>query len=84
MEPFICKKYEKEFKKVADEIGERMGELRNGLAHSKLSFQLEAVHLHDIKIIEELIYAMRLKTIINDYKIIQKGIANLFDENMTI
>lgn len=84
MEPFVRKRYKGEFEEAVDGIGERMGEIRNGLAHSRLSLQFEAIHLDDLNIVEELLYAMRLKTILYDTTIVQKGINNLFGENFAI
>lgn len=41
-----------------EEICDRMNTVRNGIAHSRLDLNLEAIHLSDLKIIEELLYAM--------------------------
>ena len=84
MEPFVRKKYQSEFNEAVEGIGKRMGDMRNGLAHSDLFLRLEPIHLIDLKIVEELIYAMRLKTILQDPAIVQKGISNLFGESLDI
>ena len=44
-----------------EEICDRMNTVRNGIAHSRLNLNLEAIHLSDLKIIEELLYAMRFQ-----------------------
>lgn len=58
---FARRRYEGTYSVVTDGIAERMGIIRNGIAHSHIDLHFDAVHLSDIKIIEELIYAMRLK-----------------------
>ena len=61
-----------------------MGEFRNGIAHSRLDFHFEAIHLSDIKIIEELLYAVRLKSLRLQPTEIQKAINDLFLERLAI
>ena len=61
-----------------------MNTVRNGIAHSRLDLNLEAVHLSDLKIIEELLYAMRLQHLRVDTKSIQIGIKRLFGERISI
>jgi hypothetical protein len=80
----VGKKYNGKYEEIAEEIGSRMGEVRNGIAHDKLDWHFDAVHLCDIKIVEELLYAMILKDLHLDTKKIQKGINDLFDENFAI
>ena len=67
-----------------EEICDRMNTVRNGIAHSRLDLNLEAVHLSDLKIIEELLYAMRLQHLRVDTKSIQIGIKRLFGERISI
>lgn len=78
---FTRKRYEGTYSIVADGIAERMGIIRNGIAHSHIDLHFDAVHLSDIKIIEELIYAMRLRKIGLSDKECQKAINDLFGEN---
>ena len=87
MLPFVRTEYQGkfgEFEEVVKGIGARMGEMRNGLAHSKLSLQFGSVNISDLKIVEKLLYAMRLKTILHDTTIIQKGINNLFGGSVAL
>lgn len=84
IEPFIRKKYEGEIEDVINGIGKRMGNCRNGIAHGRLDFLIDPINLDDIKIIEELLYAMRLKSLSIDSTAIQKAINSLFCENMMI
>ena len=49
-----------------------------------MDLNLEAVHLSDLKIIEELLYAMRLQHLRVDTKSIQIGIKRLFGERISI
>ena len=82
MKPFVKKRYKGEYLDVVEEIGDRIGVVRNGVAHCKLDFELEAIHLADIKIIEELLYAMQLKHIGLTTHECHKAIGRLFRENI--
>ncbi len=84
MEPFIKANYGQDMKEVVRDLSARVGEIRNGIAHSKISFELDAIHLADIKIIEELNYAMRLKKAGVPENNIRKGINALFKENIAL
>ena len=84
MEPFIKSKYDGALDVTIEEICNRMNTVRNGIAHSRLDLNLEAVHLSDLKIIEELLYAMRLQYLRVDTKSIQIGIRRLFGERISI
>ena len=53
----------KPYEVLAEEIDHRVGKLRNDLAHDKLDWVFEAIQVTDIQVIEELIYAIRLKNI---------------------
>ncbi|MBQ7300955.1 MAG: hypothetical protein IJW77_14065 [Clostridia bacterium] len=82
MKPFVKKRFKGDYDDVVDEISERIGVVRNGVAHCKLDFKLEAVHLIDIIIMEELLYAMQLKHIgLTTYEC-HKAIGRLFRENI--
>ena len=61
-----------------------MNTVRNGIAHSRLDLNLEAIHLSDLKIIEELLYAMRLQYLHIGSRSIQIGIKKLFGENIAV
>lgn len=78
MEYFLKEEYEDDYEKTAKGVSIRIGEVRNGIAHSRLDLQLEAIHLADIKIVEKLIYAMRLKKIGIKSPQIQMAIQELF------
>ena len=71
-------------KTVVRDLSGRVGEIRNGIAHSKMNFELDAIHLADIKIIEELNYAIRLKKAGVPDNNIRKGINALFKENIAL
>lgn len=77
---FIEKKYVGVYDHVVAEISKRMGVIRNGIAHSKIDINFDAIHLCDIKIVEELIYALWLKKIGLANDTIQKAINSLFGE----
>lgn len=82
--PFIRHNYKGEYVEVVSDISERMHLLRNGLVHSRLDIELEAIHLADIKSMEELLYAMRFKALEMDVSKIQCAINELFKENLAI
>jgi len=82
MKPFVKKRYKGEYDSVVDEISERIGIVRNGVAHCRLDFELKAVHLSDILIMEELLYAMQLKHIGLTTHECHKAIGRLFRENI--
>ena len=52
--------------------------------HGKLDINMEPIVLSDIHIVEELIYVIRLKTIVKDEQKIQKAINSLFSENLAL
>lgn len=87
LKPFVRKAYGNisfSYNEKTDEISERMNEFRNYLAHSKLDFEIEAIHLCDLKMVEELTYAIRLKKLgLNVFKC-QKAINELFHENFAL
>lgn len=84
MLPFVRLKYSGTYSESVDGICERMGTVRNGIAHSRLDLRFDAIHLSDIKIVEELIYAIRLKRCGIKYEDIQKSINRIFMENIAL
>lgn len=50
------------YNSVIIEISQRMSKARNAFAHGEF-FTFDAIHLNDVKVIEKLIYVMRLKSI---------------------
>lgn len=75
---FINFYYEGDYSKVIDDISSRMGELRNSIAHNSLDVDYDAILLADIKIIEILLYTMRLKNLGLSDELCKKAINNLF------
>ena len=61
-----------------------MENIRNGIAHSIIDIEFEAVNLCDIKMIEELIYAMRLRQIGLTCINTQKAINSLYREDIPL
>lgn len=84
IKPFIKKRYSGEYEEIITELSSRMGEVRNGIAHSRLDLHFDAIHLCDIKIVEELLYAMRLKKLKLKTSEIQKAINDLFVEHIAL
>jgi hypothetical protein len=81
---FIGRKYTDTYTDAIYGISSRMGEVRNGIAHSRLDLQLDAIHLSDIRVIEELIYAIRLKKLSLNNLECKKAINGLFGENFAL
>ena len=75
---FIKKFYQEDFKKAIGGISDRMGELRNNIAHNSLDVEYDAILLSDIQIIEILLYVMRLKNLGLSDELCKKAINNLF------
>ena len=84
MEPFVTKRYEGYYEEIASDVSISINELRNGIAHSRLDIELEARHLTDIRVVEEMIYVIRLKNMEVENLTIQKIINELFKENLAI
>ena len=84
MAPILQKRYSGSYVEIVHNLSSRMGEFRNGIAHSRLDFHFEAIHLSDIKVIEELLYAVRLKSLRLKPTEIQKAINDLFLERLAI
>lgn len=84
MMPFVRLKYAGTYDDTIDGISERMGAVRNGIAHSHLDLRFDAIHLSDIKIVEELLYAIRMKQCHIKTVDIQKSINSIFRENIAI
>ena len=74
MLPFIRRKYVNNYEEAVDGISERMGTVRNGIAHSRLDFKIDAIHLSDLRIVQEILYVIRLKNMHLSTKEIQKAI----------
>jgi hypothetical protein len=84
MVPFVRNKYSGTYDDAINGVCERMGAVRNGIAHSRLDLRFDAIHLSDIKIVEELLYAIRLKQCDIETEKIQKSINDIFRENIAI
>ena len=84
MKPFLEKWYVGDYAGNIFNLSAQMGEFRNGIAHSRLDLRYEAIHLSDVRIVEELLYAMRLKKIGLQTSQIQKAISDLFVERIAV
>lgn len=76
--PFVINLYGKNDEDTLIGISERMGAMRNGIAHSRLDMDIKPIHIDDLKIIEVLIYAMWLKTISKDTSSVIGVLSDLF------
>ena len=84
MTPFLKKRYIGSYPEMVHNLSARTGDFRNGIAHSRLDLHFEAIHLSDIKIVEELLYAIRLKKLGLQTSEIQKAISDLFLERLAL
>ena len=82
MEPFVTRSFEGTYAEIIGEVSERVNTLRNGIAHSRLDFVMEACNMEDIKFAEEMLYVIRLKKLGLDDQTIRRAIDDLFDEKM--
>ncbi len=65
-----------------ESIAKRMEKIRNDLAHCNLNIKLEFINIHDIKLVEELLYSMRLKNLGVSCNNIQKAIDSVKGYNL--
>ena len=84
IEPFVAHEYSGFKPEIRDDISHRIADVRNGIAHNKLSFDFDPVHINDIKTVEKLLYAMRLKHIGLTDDECKQAIAGLFDVNISL
>ncbi len=84
MKPFVTKRFDGTYEEIIDEVSISINNLRNGIAHNKLDFEIEARNIAEIKIVERLLYAIRLKNLGLDPKDIQLSISELFGEKVNM
>ena len=84
MEPFVIKHFNGTYEEIIEDVSLNINDLRNGVAHSRLDMKLEARHLTDIHLVEEMLYVIRLKSIGVDKTRIKKIVNELFGENMAL
>ena len=84
MEPFVIRRFEGTYEEIIADISISVNKLRNGVAHSRLDLELKPRHLVDIKLVEEMIYVIRLKKIGIEESTIKKSINELFSENLDL
>jgi len=83
MQPFVCDVYNTKNYNDISEAANRLNAIRNDVAHGNLGFKLEPINIWDYKILECLLYAMRLKRTVHlDSKNAQIAIHNLFGFNL--
>lgn len=84
IEIFLNYNYRSCDKELINSIAERLSTMRNHIAHGNLTFKIEAIHIFDLKILEILIYIMRLSSLEISDESIQKGVCNLMGYNIAI
>jgi hypothetical protein len=82
--PFLRDNYKSYETKTIEEICSRMNKLRNDSAHGNIDLQIKCIHMADFVTLENLLYAMRLKSIGVELYDIQKSIKNLKNYNIHI
>lgn len=81
--PFIDRIYIDDLENMKDGIADRLNDIRNGLAHSRLDFELEPVNLSDIQILEMLSYVIVLQQYLEPVNVI-RALSNLYDIRLFI
>ena len=84
MDCFLIDEYGEEYKKQLDEICARMNKLRNDLAHGNLDLKFCPEHIGDLKMVEQLLYAMRLKAIGVEERSVRSAINTIFRCNLSL
>lgn len=79
MESFVCGKYTGIYEDIVEDVSERLNTLRNGVAHERLDLEIKVEYMSDIKILEALIYAIRLKDVGIEDKTILNCVSNIID-----
>ncbi len=82
MEPFIKNHYYDRQNRSIKRISKRIGILRNGFAHCRPDLKIKEINLEDIKMVERLIYVLRLKTMGFNDTDCQYAVASLFKESI--
>lgn len=83
IEPFIKTHYRyTDYHDIVSDISERIGGLRNAFAHNRFDLKFEPENLSDIKVIEEMLYCIRLKNIGLETHRIQQAVSELMGENL--
>lgn len=80
MEPFVTRSFEGTYADIIEGVSDRINALRNGIAHCRLDFVMEACNMEDIMFAEEILYVIRLKKLGLDDQTIKLAIDELFDE----
>lgn len=88
LKPFLIHDYygynEETSEIMFEEITDRMNNLRNNVVHGNLGMTIEAININDFSVLENLLYAMRLKSIGMDILSIQKAICSVRGYNIRI
>lgn len=81
---FLDREYKIHDKGTINNIAQRLSSMRNHIAHGNLNLNIEPINISDLKILESLIYIMRLNSLEISNESIQKGICNLIGYNIYI
>lgn len=84
MDCFLIDEYGKKYEEHLDEICARVNKLRNDMAHGNLDLRFDPKHIGDLKMVEQLLYAMRLKAIGVEERNIQNAINTIFKCNLSL
>lgn len=84
MDCFLIDEYGEKYKEQLNEICTRMNRLRNDLAHGNLDLKLCPEHIGDLKMVEQLLYAMRLKAIGVEERSVRSAINTIFRCNLSL
>lgn len=63
---------------IIEGICDRLNQIRNSCVHGNLGLRFEAMHISDLRILQVLVYVMRLNSMKVDAKNIKRAIAGIF------
>lgn len=81
---FLLREYQGYEPKLINDMSQRLSTMRNHIAHGNLNLEIEPINISDLKILESLIYMMRLSSLGISKESIQKGICKLIGYNIYI
>lgn len=84
LDPFLFFEYQSSDDKTIQVMTTRMNFLRNSIAHGNLGFTIEPIHLSDIRILQLLIFSIRLTNLEVPQDMIMRDLKNLFGINVKL
>lgn len=83
IEPFLKYQYRNNSEETVSNFASRMNRMRNDFAHGNLDFNIEPIHVSDIRILEILIYIIILRKMKLSKTIVRNSVSKLFGYKFT-